>query len=278
MDFEQKRKIPKNENNYHKKNLRVVREFSRQLLIELKELVKSIVLFGSNVNNTQKIDSDIDIMIVLDNVSVFVTPELRGAYNIIVQKLNNEIGKNKIHVMTTNLSDFFDMSRKADPVLVNILRFGLPVFDRDLVEPMQYLLEIGRIKPTIESIMNYQGRAETLMEETKKHLELAIFDLYYSTVDIVHTTLMIKKIVSPSPREMPKIFEKYFRSEKEIYKFKDTIDEVYSVIKEIEHKTGKIKVNGRLYDSLYKKVSLLISKFKKYNFNKLKKKDLYFHY
>src|SRR3989339_558306 len=103
MDFEQKTKPKPNEKNYHLENLKITRDFSKELLNEMGELVRSIVLFGSNSNNTQKKTSDIDIMIVLNNVSVFVTPELREAYKIITNKLNQSIAQNKIHLMTINL-------------------------------------------------------------------------------------------------------------------------------------------------------------------------------
>ena len=93
MDFTQKKKLSANQEKYHIENLAIAREFSKELIKELKELVRSIVIFGSNTNNTLRKDSDIDLMIVLDNVSIFVTEELREAYHIIVKKLNSDIGK-----------------------------------------------------------------------------------------------------------------------------------------------------------------------------------------
>ena len=136
MDFQQKKRVSSREQNYHIENLRIARGFSKDLILEMKELVRSIVIFGSNTHDTLKKDSDIDIMIILDNISVFVSDELREAYKIITNSLCNRYSS-KIHLMTVNLSDFWDMARKGDPVFINILRFGMPIFDRDLVEPMQ---------------------------------------------------------------------------------------------------------------------------------------------
>lgn len=262
MDFPQKKRLNNNENRYHIENLKIAREFSKGLLKELGELIRSIVLFGSNSTNAKVLKtSDVDIMIVLDNVSVFVTPELREAYRVITSSLVNNIS-DKLHVMTVNLSDLWDMARKGDPVLINILRYGTPLFDRDLVEPMQYLLEIGKIRPTKEAVYNYSSRAETLLQDTDKHMQDAVLDLYYSVIDIVHSTLMCKKITPPSPREMQEIFRETFKGSK-LEKYSEIIDEFYSINKDIEH-NSKIKISGSEYDKLKKKAEKLFLALKDY--------------
>jgi predicted nucleotidyltransferase len=275
MDFKQIKKLPKNEEQYRVANLRISREFSKELLKEFGELVRSIVLFGSNTNNTQNKNSDIDLFVILDNVSIYVNSELREAYKIITDKLNKNIGKNKVHLTTINLSDFWQMSRIGDPILINILRFGVPLFDRDLIEPHQYLLEIGKIRPTLESIYNYKARAETLLNDTKLHLENSIMDLYYCVVDIIHSSLMVLKITPPSPKEMPQIFKKAFRKEREIYMLFPIIQEIYKKAKEIEHKNLDAKVTGKLYDNLNLKSRKIVKTLSKFIDEELKKRDLF---
>ena len=277
MDFIQKDKLPKNEKNYRQENIRICREFSKEIIEEMTTLVKSIVLFGSNSTNTQTKESDIDVLIILDNISVFVSDELRESYKIITSQVNQKVAKGKIHLLTINLSDFYDMSRKADPILVNILRFGIPIFDTDLFETHQYLLEIGRIKPTIESINNYKARANTLLDETKRHLENSILDLYYSVVDIVHSSLMVRKIISPSPKEMPKIFKDTFKKNKEIYELYPIIKEIYEKAKEIEHKRLDAKVSGKLYDKLNAKTKKIVLVLNKFIENEMSKRDMFYY-
>lgn len=272
MDFKQDKQEVKNEQNYHIENLRIVRAFSKELIVEMKDLIKSIVLFGSNTKNTQNKDSDIDLMIVLDNVSVFVTPELREAYKIILDKLIRE-NSSKLHVMTVNFSDCFDMARKGDPVLINVLRYGISIFDNNLIEPLQYLLEIGKIRPTKEAVYNYMSRANTLLDETKNHLNLAVLDLYYAVVDIVHSAIITQKKVPPSPKDMPKIFEEIF-SKKCYKKYSDYIRELYDVAKKIEHNADN-KITGVYYDDLKSKTSKLVSFLNKFNHEQLEKKDLF---
>lgn len=272
MDFKQRKKINENEKNYHFENLKISREFSKSILLELNELVRSIVLFGSNTHDTLNKNSDIDIMVVLDNVSVFVTEELREAYNIIVKKISQK-HPDKLHILTVNLSDLWDMARKGDPVLINILRYGMPIFDRDLIEPMQYLLEIGKIRPTREAAYNYISRSETLIEETQNHLKNALLDIYYSVVDMVHATLITQKITPPSPKQMPIIFKETFKKT-DLEKYYKDIEYFYNLSKDIEYNRD-ITIDGKLYDSSLKKAKLLISALKKFSEKKIKNTDIF---
>jgi predicted nucleotidyltransferase len=274
MEFEQLNKPILNEKNFHYEDLKTIRFFAKSLIDEMRTLVKAVVIFGSNAQvETAKQGSDLDIMIVLDNVNTFVTPELREAYRIIVEKLINDCKNNEIHLMTINFSDYFDMARKGDPVLINILRSGVVIFDTNLIGPMQYLLQIGKIKPTRETIFNYQSRAEVLLNETTKHIEEAIMDLYYATVDIIHSCLILNKIIPPSPKEMPEIFKKTFKNS-EFEKYSKTIEKLYKISKDLEHKKIK-EITGKLYDELKIEVSDLILNLQKYNLNEIKKKDIF---
>lgn len=262
MDFEQKTKVSKNEIDYHYENLKLSREFSKKLLGELKELVRSIVIFGSNTNSTLNKNSDIDLMIVLDNVSVYVSPELRESYYIIVNKLIEEISP-KFHILTVNLSDLWDMARKGDPILINILRFGVALFDRDLVTSMQYLLEIGKIKPTKEALLNYKSRGELLLNDNSKHLVDAVLDLYYSVVDMTHALLILEKITPPSPKEMPFLLKKHYSNNNKFSKHINTVDTFYKLAKKIEHKE-KFLLDGKKYDSYHnmaKEYILVVSSY-----------------
>ncbi len=261
MDFKQNKKNNQNEFNYHIENLKITRDFSTQLIKEMDQLIRSIVLFGSNANDTQNKESDIDLMIVLNNVTVFVTDELKEAYRIITNSLNEKFANNKIHIMTVNLSDLWDMARKGDPILINVLRHGMPIFDRDLIDPLQYLLEIGRIRPTKESIHNYQARANTLLEETNKHMQNALLDLYYSTVDIVHATLMSKLISPPSPKQMPELFKTTFKGTP-LEKYSVQIKEIYELSKQVEK--NQIQMTGKDIDKHTKITTKLISDLNKF--------------
>lgn len=255
MEFEQHKRKHLNQQKYHTQNIHFAREFVKEILVEMKELVKSCVLFGSNTHNTLKKDSDIDLLIILDNVSVYVSPELRESYQIISKKLTSQIS-DKLHIMTLNLSDVWDMARKGDPLFINILRYGVPLFDRDIVEPMQYLLETGKIRPTTESVINFKARSQRLLEDCDKHLENCYFDLYYSLVDGVHALLMSHEITPPSPKEMSSIVANHF-STKKGKELSGVLVELYSRVKEIEYREGG-KIQPKEIELARKKVEKVL--------------------
>jgi predicted nucleotidyltransferase len=271
MEFTEKKRKINTENNYHLEHLKLSREFAKRLLQEMGELVRSIVIFGSTAKSEETKDSDIDILVVLNNVSVFVTPELRNAYQIIVNKITSDLAEDKFHILTMNLSDLWDYSRTGDPTFINILRTGFPLFDRDLIEPMQYLLEIGKIRPTFESITKYSARSRTLLDDSKKHITEAILDLYYSVVDAVHAYLMSVKEQPPSPKEMPKLLKKHLPKQTKIHTL---IEELYHVEKSIEHK--KVKTfTGKDFDKYYSSAQQVVQTLHKEIEKELKQKDLF---
>lgn len=251
MEFEEKKKVHTNQKKYHSQNTHLAREFIKELVVEMKDIVKSCVLFGSNTQDTLQKNSDIDIMVVLDNVSIYVTPELRESYQIIVQKIVSKVSP-KLHIMTINLSDVWDMARKGDPLFVNILRHGVCLYDTSVIEPMQYLLEIGKIRPTTESIVNFKARSEQLMNDYHIHLENCYYDLYYALVDGVHALLMSYEVTPPSPKEMPQIIPHYITSKKG-QELSQCMQEIYNRVKEIEHRNGG-QINCKELDKAQKKI------------------------
>lgn len=273
MDFSQQKKIPKNETLYPLENIAKVRDFSKEFLDEMGELVRSIVLFGSNAKKTSHEKSDIDVLIILDNVGVYVSDELREAYRIITEKITSNISDN-FHLMTVNLSDFWDMSRKGDPVLINILRTGMPIFDRDLFEPMQYLLEIGKVRPTREAATNYLCRSENLLIESSNHIKEGLLDLYYGVVDSVHAALMTQGVTPPSPKDMPALFKKTFAKYPELMKFSSVIKEFYALEKSLEYGTKKL-ITGEYFDEMSSKARELISAVNSFTKKEIQRKDIF---
>ena len=144
--------------------------------------------------------------------------------------------------------------------MINILRHGVALFDRDLFDPLQYLLEIGRIRPTREAVHNYMARSQTLLEETDKHIQNSILDLYYSLIDMVHATLMVHGITPPSPKEMPQIFEKTFKKNKKLSVYSKDIKDAYDCAKQVEH--NRKKFTGSELDKMKKKISKIILELK----------------
>jgi len=271
MEFPEIEKKKKNEENYDYENLRIARDFSKMLIKEISSLVKSIVIFGSQASKNSNKNSDIDLLVIIDNTSVIITDELKEAYYAIVNEIIEEVS-NRLHITTMNLTDFWDLNRKGDPVIINILRTGYPLYDESLFEPAQILLELGKIRPTRETIFNYQYRAENLIDNNYKYLENGLKDLFYGVIDLAHCCLILNKILPESPKKIGERFKKAFKETK-LEKYSKDLDEFYKLFKDIEYRN--IKIDNKIYSKYYKKAEKIKKDLNKYINKEIKKKDIF---
>lgn len=172
----------------------VAYRFAASVAKELDKLCRAIVLFGSaaaphdHTHPTNR-PGDIDILIIVDDVSVQLTNEVITAYRLIVEKAVQDTSK-RIHVTTVNFTAFWEYMRVADPVMVNVLRSGEALLDTGFFEPMQHLLREGRIRPTNEAIWAYYLRAPVTLQNSQWHVMQAAMDLYWACIDAAHAALM----------------------------------------------------------------------------------------
>src|SRR3989338_9551759 len=97
MEFQEPIKKPVNDHKYKQNELDITREFAKRVIKEFGPCVKGVVLFGS-LAKQKKLDkhSDIDILVIVDDVSMFLTPEFVSAYRIITQKIITDLSP-KLH-------------------------------------------------------------------------------------------------------------------------------------------------------------------------------------
>jgi len=182
---------------YNKKDIGIAFRFASAVYKELGSFLKGIILFGSTSRKTAS-PGDIDILLVLDDISIDLTPEFIQTYRILVEKLVADISQ-KLHITTLKYTSFWEYVRNGDPVAVNILRDGYPLIDTGFFEPLQALLYQGRIRPSAESIWTYFARAPVTVNNAKWHILQATLDLYWAIIDSSHAALMSIGEVPPTP-------------------------------------------------------------------------------
>ncbi len=241
-DSPTKKKYPDNE-------VQLAYDFAQKVWKEFNKLLKAVVLFGSRVSSTKvQKESDIDVLLVIDDVSFHLSKELLEKYRIIVEKTVLETSK-RIHVTTMNFTSFWEYSRVGDPLAINILREGVAMIDTGFFYPMQMLLYQGRIRPTKESILAYYSRAPQAIANSKWHIVQATLDLYWAGIDAAHAALMTVGQIPPAPSEVAKMMEKHLVEEHKIpKKHVKTMDFLYHTSRRILHHTIK-EVDGKDYDT-----------------------------
>jgi predicted nucleotidyltransferase/uncharacterized protein (UPF0332 family) len=168
------------------------------------KMIKSIVLFGSVAKQTQTHDSDIDMIILLDDVSIKWDQALISWYR---EELNLLMRANpykyNIHVNTIKLSTWWDDLMKGDPVVLNIIRHGQVVLDHaGFIEPLKYLMIQGKIKGTPEAVHQCLQRAPSHLARSRAAELAAVEGIYWSMVDAAHGALIAAGFFPPSPEHV----------------------------------------------------------------------------
>lgn len=222
--------------------------------------VHAVILFGSVARKSEKEASDIDVLVVVDDISMPVTSQVISAYDLAVGKVLIDLGVEKIfHVTTLGLTQFWDSARHGDPVLINILRSGKAIVDTGFFNPLKKLLEVGLIRPSIESVYAHISMAKSLLGATNTHLLACMADLYWGVVDATHAVLMKAGISPPYPLEAPSVFKKYSIDNNIPLKYHEILSDFVRVMKNITHKKVAI-ISGSDIDAWTKKAEAFIKK------------------
>ena len=248
--------------NYKKEDFDIAYEFSKKLYEEMKDFVKATVLFGSSARKTTS-RGDIDVLVIIDDLTIRLTPELTEAYTIITEKLVTEISL-MLHITTLKLTAFWEYVRAGDPVIINILREGIALLDTGFFEPIQFLLKQGRIRPTNESVWCYFTKAPSTLYNSKWHLLQATIDLYWAVIDAAHAALMKLGEIPPSPEHVSDMIQLHMVNKGLIdKKYANTMRKFYLLSKKINHREIK-EISGKEYDSYYKEAQDFVYKIREF--------------
>jgi uncharacterized protein (UPF0332 family) len=161
-------------------------------------------------------------------------------------------------------TNFWEYVRAGDPVAINILRFGTALIDTGFFDPLQALLDQGRIRPSHEAIYTYFVMAPASLKRAKDHLLNATVDLYWAVIDAAHAALMKYGEIPPSPDHVADMMEKTIIKDKKISnKSAETMRMFYKLFKAIINREVK-EVTGKEYDKYKKQAEEFVKNIKKY--------------
>ncbi|MCL5420723.1 MAG: nucleotidyltransferase domain-containing protein [Candidatus Parvarchaeota archaeon] len=217
-------------------------KFARGLFEKYPKVVKTVVLFGSYSKGKETESSDVDVMIVMDDVLNKLDEKVQSLIFSDVDKLVKE-SEVKLHINFVTLTAFWRGVIAADPVSVNVLKYGVPLIDTGYFEPLQALLNMGEIKPTEESIYASLTRSELYSNSARLKLAGVVTDMYWGVVNSAQAAIMRQGDIPPSPEVIPEMLEKL--EKRGIIKKKqiDDFNEIFLLGKKLFH-GEKIDING----------------------------------
>jgi len=263
MKFETKPVTNPNVIKYPNEAVTVARSFTRRLRNEFGKFLKASVLFGSAARQIKGPKGDIDVLVIVDDLSIRMTEEVIGAYKIIVEKTIAKVST-RLHVTSMTLTSFWEYSRVGDPVVVNILRDGVPIYDEGFFEPLQALLIQGRVRPTKESVWTYFGRAPRTLVNSRWHVLQATLDLYWAVIDAAHAALMHVGVIPPTPEHVDDMLrEKLVEKRLLEARYAETMNKFYKLMKKITHREVK-QIEGSEYEKLLKEAEDFVKKIREF--------------
>jgi len=218
----------------------IASDFATKVYTQFDQIVKSIILFGSSAKKLSTPDSDIDIIIILDDVSVKWDEELVAWYR---EELGKIIQRNpyrkSLHVNSVRLTTWWADLMKGDPLIMNILRYGDALIDfGGFFNPLKILLKEGKIRPTPEAIYTLLQRAPNHMSRARHSMLLVVDGLYWTMVDSAHAALIAANVMPSSPETIPEVLTETFVKKKLLNKkYVSYYEEIHGVAKGIIHGT-----------------------------------------
>ena len=263
MKFDIARKEHPNLERYNKEDLDLAYRFANNVYKELGSLIRAVVIFGSTARKTQTEKSDLDMLVIIDDLGISLTREVVEAYRLIIKKTITQVST-RLHIITLRFTSFWDYIRNGDPIGINMLRDGVALIDSGFFDPLQALLKRGKIRPTQESIWSYYIRSPNTLHNSKWHILQATMDLYWAVIDAGHAALMKLGEIPPTPEHVADMLEKKMvRKHLLEAKYVTIMRTFYKLMKMITHREIQ-EIKGEEFDRYYLEAEEFVDRIKKF--------------
>jgi predicted nucleotidyltransferase len=248
------------------KDVKAIDKYVTSVLAKFGKYIKAMAVWGSmKTGVAKKKTSDIDIGVIVDDTDV--TRMTRGElkeklFHRLIEKAH-PISK-KIHPQPYLLTEFWEYVREGNPVIYNLLRDGVIVFDTGYLLPIQMLQKMGNISPSKERIDKNIMLAPKLLKSAQDQLNFSLSHaVEQAVVASAQALLMELGYRPPAVTEVPIFVDDFLVKKHKIVskEYTKIAKDVITTYKAIEHKVVK-ELKGAKFDQLIADANKFVDKMK----------------
>jgi predicted nucleotidyltransferase len=206
-------------------------EFSDKLLDKLGDKVKVVAVWGSVAKGEHGHDSDIDTLVVLDDTKL--QKDVPDDAKKKIRKKVTDLAKETDDRITIQyfpfLTEFWDSLRKGEPLAIEAVRNGEPVYDTGIFMPAKRLLERGKISGTQESVKKRLKLGAAGYKKAEKTMKSSLpHKLEQAMANAGQAPIMLSGANPPPKEKVPEKLEEMF-VEKDMLEqeYADMAQEIY---------------------------------------------------
>ncbi|MFB6166951.1 MAG: nucleotidyltransferase domain-containing protein [Candidatus Nanohaloarchaea archaeon] len=205
------------------RRMEAAEEFADKLVDKLGDKVKCVAVWGSVPKGEHGYDSDIDTLVILDDTKLQkdVPKDARKKIRRKVTDLAKETDDRITIQYFPFLTEFWDSLRKGEPLAIEAVRNGEPVYDTGIFMPAKRLLERGKISATRESVKKRLKMAAGGYKKAEKNFRSSIpHKLEQVMANAGQAPIMLVGKQPPAKENVPETLEEMFVE-------KDMLEEEY---------------------------------------------------
>lgn len=188
-------------------------EFSEKLKEKLGDKVKVVAVWGSVPQGEHSVESDIDTLVILDDTKLKgdVPEDAKKKIRKKVTSLANDTDERITIQYFPFLTEFWDSLRKGEPLAIEAVRNGEPVYDAGIFMPAKRLLERGKISGTQESVKKRLKTAAAGYKKAEKNFKSSIpHKLEQVMANAGQAPIMLVGKAPPGKEKVPGVLEDMF--------------------------------------------------------------------
>ncbi len=173
----------------------VVSKYISPLIKKYGNLIKAVWVYGSSARGEAKKTSDIDVMVLLDDVSGTISVSDQQAISSEISRISEKARRDGwiLHFQPPRLlTQWWDLMRSGEPWVLTGMRDSLIIYDPSgFVRPIKRLLEEGRLGPTKERSVELMRRVNQRKEKIRRTIvDVIISEILLAMTESAQAVLM----------------------------------------------------------------------------------------